>query len=108
MADRRDETFGASETTTRAGAVTPAPVGVPTGGTAASRSPAAFPEALGARYEEAQEIGRGGMGIVYAARDRETGERVALKVLRPDIAARADHVDRFKAELRLARRITHK
>jgi hypothetical protein len=48
------------------------------------------------------------MGIVYRARDRETGEQVALKVLKPEIAADAGIVERFKNELRLARKITHK
>ncbi len=60
------------------------------------------------RYEILAELGRGGMGVVYKARDRETGETVALKVLKPEIAALPDVLERFKSELRLARRITHK
>ncbi len=60
------------------------------------------------RFELLAEVGRGGMGIVYRARDRETGAIVALKVLKPDIASRPDLIERFKAELRLARKITHK
>jgi len=48
------------------------------------------------------------MGIVYRARDRETGDVVALKVLRPEIAARPEVIERFKSELLLARKITHK
>jgi predicted Ser/Thr protein kinase len=63
---------------------------------------------LGQRYENLAEIGRGGMGVVYRARDRETGEIVALKVLKPEIAHRPDLIARFKSELRLARKITHK
>lgn len=66
------------------------------------------PRALEQRYELLGEAGRGGMGIVYRARDRETGELVALKVLKPEIAADAGIVERFKNELRLARKITHK
>ncbi|MBI4459081.1 MAG: protein kinase, partial [Acidobacteria bacterium] len=48
------------------------------------------------------------MGIVYKARDRITGELVALKVLKPDVAADQVAMERFKNELRLARKITHK
>jgi class 3 adenylate cyclase/Flp pilus assembly protein TadD/predicted Ser/Thr protein kinase len=63
---------------------------------------------LPARYETLGEVGRGGMGIVYKARDSETGEVVAVKVLKPEIAADPAVMDRFKNELRLARKITHK
>jgi predicted Ser/Thr protein kinase len=77
------------------------------GETTQDLSPAA-PSALGERYDLLGELGRGGMGVVYKARDRETGETVALKVLKPEIAARPDLIERFKAELRLARKITHK
>jgi serine/threonine protein kinase len=48
------------------------------------------------------------MGVVYRARDRETNELVALKVLKPEIAAQSRLVERFKQELRLAHKITHK
>src|SRR5438128_3484 len=48
------------------------------------------------------------MGVVFKARDRETGELVAVKVLRPEIAADSVALERFKNELRLARKITHK
>ena len=64
--------------------------------------------AIGTRYDILGEAGRGGMGIVYKARDRETGAVVALKVLRPEIAARPEVIERFKNELLLARKITHK
>ena len=64
--------------------------------------------ALEARYEVGALVGSGGMGKVYRARDRETNEIVAIKVLLPDIAADPAMAERFKNELRLARRITHK
>jgi predicted Ser/Thr protein kinase len=64
--------------------------------------------ALRQRYDILAELGRGGMGIVYKARDRETGAVVALKVLRPEIAADTAVIERFKSELLLARKITHK
>jgi serine/threonine protein kinase len=59
------------------------------------------------RYEILGEIGRGGMGIVFKARDRETSEVVALKLLKPEIAADHDAMERFKNEMRLARKVTH-
>ena len=63
---------------------------------------------LAARYQVMGEVSRGGMGIVYKARDRETGELLALKVLKPEIAADQAVMERFINELRLARKITHK
>jgi serine/threonine protein kinase len=60
------------------------------------------------RYEILERIGAGGMGIVYKAREIETGEVIALKVLKPEISFDENIVRRFRNELRLARRITHK
>ena len=48
------------------------------------------------------------MGNVYKARDRETGEVVALKLLKPEIASDQTMMERFKNELLFARKITHK
>lgn len=63
---------------------------------------------LDARYEVLEEAGRGGMGVVYKARDKETNETVALKILKPDIASDPAAAERFLNEVRLSRRITHK
>ncbi|GEM_PF-3504830 len=63
---------------------------------------------LPARYEPLEKLGEGGMGVVVKARDRETGELLAVKLLRPEIAADPQALERFKNELRLARKITHK
>lgn len=52
-------------------------------------------------------LGRGGMGEVYEAEDTLLRERVALKTLRPEIAADADGLIRFRHEIQLARRVTH-
>ena len=60
------------------------------------------------RYEVLEEIGSGGMGMVYRAHDRELGEVVALKTLRPELLQDASLVERFKSEIRLARHISDK
>src|SRR5262245_4321810 len=60
------------------------------------------------RYQILERVGVGGMGVVFKTYDRETGEVLALKVLRPEIADQSPLVEGLKNELRLARRITHK
>ena len=60
------------------------------------------------RFEIAEEIGAGGMGMVYRALDRELGEQVALKILRSELVSDAASVERFKREIRLARHISSK
>jgi serine/threonine protein kinase len=64
--------------------------------------------ALSQRYDILAEAGHGAMGNVYKARDLETGETVALKLLRPEIASDQLMIERFKNELLFARKITHK
>ena len=63
--------------------------------------------ALATRYDILGNVGEGGMGVVYKAKDRETGAIVALKVLRPEVSADVQANERFKSELLLARQITH-
>ena len=63
---------------------------------------------LGERYEIVRMVGQGGMGAVYEAHDREVDRRVALKVIRGDLAAHREILNRFKQELILARQITHR
>lgn len=60
------------------------------------------------RYRVERLIGRGAMGTVYLARDVELDEAVALKCLKPELVADAASRERFKEEIRLARRITHR
>jgi serine/threonine protein kinase len=84
---------------------------MPEASTLAASTPhlsAAALAALSQRYDILGEAGHGSMGNVYKARDRETGEIVALKLLKPEIASDQAMMDRFKNELLFARKITHK
>lgn len=63
---------------------------------------------LGGRYEILQLLGEGGMGAVYKAMDRELDRPVALKLIRPELAANPSMLARFKQELLLAHQVTHK
>lgn len=60
------------------------------------------------RYDVIEEIGSGGMGKVFRAVDKTIDEEVALKVLNPDIAANEKMIERFRNELKMARKIAHK
>src|SRR5205823_1173219 len=62
---------------------------------------------IGGRYELVALVGRGGMGTVYRARDRELDEIVALKLLSRAVATTRT-IERFRDEVRLARRVTHR
>src|SRR5580692_8890826 len=79
----------------------------------ASVRPASAPvlqagDVLGGRYEILQMLGEGGMGAVYKAMDRELSRPVALKLIRPELAANPSILARFKQELLLAHQVTHK
>lgn len=70
--------------------------------------PNLLPKEVYSRYDALRAIGQGGMGIVYEAIDRETGAKVALKILKPDLAEPVETAARLRTELLLARKITHK
>ncbi len=59
------------------------------------------------RYRLLREIGRGGMALVWLARDTELERPVALKILRPGLAFEARHVDRFRREALAVAKLSH-
>jgi len=60
------------------------------------------------RYQVIEELGHGGMGKVYKVFDTDIKEKIALKLLRPEIALDKKTVERFSNELKLARKISHR
>jgi serine/threonine protein kinase len=60
------------------------------------------------RYQIIEELGRGGMGILYKVIDKKIEEKVALKLLRPEIASDKKTIERFQNELKFARKISHR
>ena len=65
------------------------------------------PGTLIGAFEILAPLGRGGMGAVYQARNRITGDVRALKLILPELAASAEFVDRFVREIRLAMAVEH-
>ena len=64
-------------------------------------------DVLAGAYEIEGEIGRGGMGIVFSARDVKLKRRVAIKVLPPELAFREEIRKRFTREAQTAARLSH-
>jgi serine/threonine-protein kinase len=60
------------------------------------------------RYQIIEEIGKGGMGRVYKVQDSKINEKIALKLIKPEIAKDKKTIERFSNELKLARKIRHK
>lgn len=80
---------------------------IPTG--AAGVNVLAPGQTFGNRYEIKSVLGVGGMGMVYKANDKELGEILAIKTLKPDMTASdSNALERFKSEIKLARRIAHR
>ena len=99
--DKRSTTSDPSEEPTMA---------APSSGTAApmpgvEMNPGAV---LGDRFQIVAVLGRGGMGIVYRARDLRLERDVALKVIRPELLQQPEIGERFRREILLASKVTHK
>jgi len=60
------------------------------------------------RYEVIEELGRGGMGRVYKVFDQKIKEIVALKLIHPEISVNEKAIDRFRNELKFARKVSHR
>ena len=60
------------------------------------------------RYKIIEELGKGGMGKVYRVLDQKLSEEIALKLIKPEIAADKRTIERFKNELKMARKIRQK
>src|SRR5271157_4197428 len=59
------------------------------------------------RYQLLEELGRGGMGIVYRAHDRRKNRVIAIKLMRPEIQSEEHSLRRLEAEVLLARAVRH-
>jgi len=64
-------------------------------------------DSFGNRYRIIEEIGRGGMGRIYKAEDKELDITVALKMIRPEYSSNPRFIKWFKKETLLARSISH-
>ena len=71
-------------------------------------SPTPLSERIAGRYRVEGLLGVGGMGRVYRAYDEELGERVALKMLRPELLDSREALEGLRQEVKLARRVTHR
>jgi TolB-like protein/Tfp pilus assembly protein PilF len=60
------------------------------------------------RYEVVDELGSGGMGRVYRVFDKKMREEAALKLIRPEISTDKKTIERFRNELKISRKISHR
>ena len=78
-----------------------------TGGSSMPTTLLSLATALEGRYQVLAELGRGGMGIVYQAYDKQLKEQVAIKLLSPLLSTDNEALERLTREVSLARRVTH-
>jgi serine/threonine protein kinase/tetratricopeptide (TPR) repeat protein len=86
----------------------PEEVSVPTKTLEAPKEELTTGSTFAGRYQIIEELGKGGMGKVYKALDKEIDGRVALKLIKSEIAADEKTINRFRNELKIARDIAHK
>src|SRR5256885_10041143 len=67
----------------------------------------AFQDAVAGTYSFQRELGRGGMGVVYLAREVRLDRSIAIKLLPPELAAIPKLRERFMREARMAARLSH-
>ncbi|MBN1224181.1 MAG: protein kinase, partial [Candidatus Aminicenantes bacterium] len=60
------------------------------------------------RYDIIEELGKGGMGKVYRVEDTKIQEEIALKLIKPEISMDEKTIERFRNELKIARKISHR
>ncbi len=60
------------------------------------------------RYQIIEELGKGGMGKVYKALDKKINEKIAIKLIKPEISYDKKVIERFSNELKLARKVAHR
>jgi serine/threonine-protein kinase len=84
---------------------TAAPTAARTGTDEPTAAPAHFPAIPGYRLE--RELGRGGMGVVYLARQEPAGDAIAIKTIMPAIAPTGVQVERFLREARILEQLRH-
>jgi len=63
---------------------------------------------IAGRYQIIEELGAGGMGKVFKVLDTEINEKIALKLIKPEIARDGSTIERFRNELKISRNIAHK
>lgn len=74
----------------------------------APRKPLTSGDLFARRFQIIEVLGKGGMGKVYRAEDKKVYEEVALKIINPEISSDKKTIERFRDELKLARKIAHR
>lgn len=115
--DGTDSSSSSSSPSSPSASDSPAPSSVKSGASSGTRSwssssgvhyALAPGSDFGPRYRIERLIGEGGMGAVYKAHDRELDRTVAIKLLQPGLMSNLTALQRFKQELLLASRVSHR